>query len=115
MLADDHPVVYQGLQSCLARQDSLKLVGQAEIQAKRVWSKRLGSFPMVVVEFQQASRTPMGVDLNSAFTDPARWRGKENHVVYFLVVAFGVKVRNEIRQHLSNRWRRQMNPGLFLP
>jgi two-component system nitrate/nitrite response regulator NarL len=29
LVADDHPVVRKGLQSCLARQESLKLVGEA--------------------------------------------------------------------------------------
>ena len=29
LLADDHPVVRKGLQSCLARQESLKIVGEA--------------------------------------------------------------------------------------
>jgi len=30
LVADDHPVVRKGLQSCLAKQDRLKLVGEAE-------------------------------------------------------------------------------------
>jgi hypothetical protein len=57
----------------------------------------------LVVEFQQPSQALTGVDLASGFTDPVRWRGKENHVVLPLVVSFGVVMAEVIVQATPQR------------
>ena len=48
LLADDHPVVRKGLQSCLARQDSLKVVGEAA-DGDEALAKALELLPDVVL------------------------------------------------------------------
>ncbi len=48
LVADDHPVVRKGLQSCLARQESLKLVGEAA-DGEEALQKALALIPDVVL------------------------------------------------------------------
>ncbi|HTL15984.1 MAG TPA: response regulator transcription factor, partial [Patescibacteria group bacterium] len=48
LVADDHPVVRKGLQSCLIRQESLKLVGEAA-DGEEALSKALELKPDVVL------------------------------------------------------------------
>ena len=48
LVADDHPVVRKGLQSCLARQDSLKVVGEAS-DGDEALEKALALTPDVVL------------------------------------------------------------------
>ncbi len=48
LLADDHPVVRKGLQSCLARQDSLKVVGEAA-DGDEALAKALELLPDIVL------------------------------------------------------------------
>lgn len=48
LVADDHPVVRKGLQSCLAKQESLKLVGEAA-DGEEALQKALALSPDVVL------------------------------------------------------------------
>ncbi|HEV2209741.1 MAG TPA: response regulator transcription factor [Verrucomicrobiae bacterium] len=48
LIADDHPVVRKGLQSCLARQDTLKVVGEAS-DGEEALAKALELAPDVVL------------------------------------------------------------------
>jgi DNA-binding NarL/FixJ family response regulator len=48
LVADDHPVVRKGLQSCLVRQESLKLVGEAA-DGEEALEKALALVPDVVL------------------------------------------------------------------
>jgi len=48
LVADDHPVVRKGLQSCLVRQESLKLVGEAA-DGEEALEKALALTPDVVL------------------------------------------------------------------
>jgi hypothetical protein len=44
------------------------------------------------MEFQQASQTLTGADWAPGFTNPIRRSRKQNHVVFPLVIPFGVKM-----------------------
>jgi two-component system nitrate/nitrite response regulator NarL len=48
LIADDHPVVRKGLQSCLARQDTLKVVGEAS-DGEEALAKALELAPDVIL------------------------------------------------------------------
>ena len=48
MIADDHPVVRKGLQSCLSKQDRLKVVGEA-CDGEEAYAKALELMPDVVL------------------------------------------------------------------
>jgi DNA-binding NarL/FixJ family response regulator len=48
LVADDHPVVHQGLQSCLAGQEPIRIVGEA-VDGDEAVQKALALRPNLVV------------------------------------------------------------------